>query len=81
MQGILLTFSESDGLGGHAKQLLDCLKDMQQTLQLSKEQLGMLDGMTDVAVAGVGQEQPVEAAVETKKPVSVQKSDDLSITL
>ena len=74
-QGILLTFSESDGLGGHAKQLLDCIKDMQQTLQQSKEQLGMLDGMIDAAVPTVDQEQPVEASVETKRQASVQKSD------
>ncbi len=74
-QGILLTFSESDGLGGHAKQLLDCLKDMQQTLHQSKEQLGMLDAMIDSGASDMEAQQPVEDASEVKQPVMAKKSD------
>lgn len=73
-QGILLTFSESDGLGGHAKQLLDCLKDMQQTLQQSKEQLGMLDAMIDSGNSGMEVQQSAKTASEVQ-PVVAKKSD------
>lgn len=43
-QGLLLTFSESDSLNlPNAQQILDYLKEMKQTLQQTKEQLGIMD--------------------------------------
>lgn len=43
-QGLLLTFSESDSAGiPNMQQLIDYLKDMKQTLQKAKEQLGIAE--------------------------------------
>lgn len=43
-QGLLLTFSESDSASlPNMQQLIDYLKDMKQTLQQTREQLGIVD--------------------------------------
>lgn len=65
-QGILLTFSESDTLGNHAKQILECLKDVQQTLQKSKDTLDVegvfeaLGNRESIADEGVRESIPAQ---------------------
>ncbi len=57
-QGLLLTFSESDSSGiPNAQQILEYLKDMKQTLQRTKEQLGITEhnGGSDNGQAGNAQ--------------------------
>lgn len=49
-QGLLLTFSESDVTSiPDARQILEYLKDMKQTLQRTKEQLGIAEDTTQAA--------------------------------
>lgn len=72
-QGILLTFSESDG-ANHAKQLLEYLKDMQQTLQQSKDQLGMGNLLENIdSPEAVEDEKQAAEVIQQEQPV--QKSD------
>ncbi len=74
-QGILLTFSESDALGNHVKNLLDCLKAVQQKGQNPKEILGMEEMLEELSnqVTSVIEEKQ-EVSQEIQKP-SVAKSN------
>lgn len=63
-QGLILTFSESDPAGmPSAQQILDCLREMKQTLMKTKEQLG-------IDTSGTGTENPAagSAAAQPAKP-------------
>lgn len=75
-QGILLTFSESDTINHHAQQILEYLKEMKQTLEKSREQLGIADLIEEIKE---NENHPVQAADESAQvgqPVKqVQKSE------
>ncbi|MDE7269941.1 MAG: adaptor protein MecA [Acetatifactor sp.] len=66
-QGLLLTFSESDVSSiPDARQILEYLKDMKQTLQKTKEQLGIVE---DTAQTETPQSEKETAAPKPEKAV------------
>ncbi len=66
-QGLLLTFSESDTAAiPDARQILEYLKDMKQTLQRTKEQLGIAE---DTVQAEESKQAEAPAAVKPEKAV------------
>lgn len=72
-QGLLLTFSESDVSGiPDARQILEYLKDMKQTLQRTKEQLGIAENP-----AQAEEPQTAEAAAPPKPEKAVFAFDNI----
>ncbi|MCM1542225.1 MAG: adaptor protein MecA [Blautia sp.] len=58
-QGLLLTFSEKDAEFRDGEQLIECLKEMRQILERTKERIGMAESSGN-AVSEQAERQPVQ---------------------